>query len=647
MSKRGQYYTWSETSMKLALQALRNKEVGLNEASRIYGVPKATLKRRLDGSNQTAKEEKQTPGSAGDLTPELEEKLYQHILEMEACLYGLTPKDVRSLAFKIAEKNNIKHRFNKTKKMAGKKWYYAFLKRHRSLSLRQPRATSINRATAFNKPTIKDFFEKLEKVMDEHGIHDPRYIYNVDETGLSTVQRKPRKILAKKGKHQVGALTSGERGFTTTAVCCASAAGHFVPPLVIFKRKNAKDELRDGAPPGSIFAFNPDSGYINSEIFFVWLQHFVECVKPTTEQKVLLLLDGHTSHTKNLDAIKYAKENNVVLLSLPAHTSNKLQPLDTSFFRPLSCYYIDETEKWLRTNPGRRVTVYQISMLFGKAYARAASIATAESGFRSTGIYPFNKDIFQDYEFVTLPEDNDNLPAIENENMIVDPLFSELNDVDDNGIPKDVTSDDPPFSCTSVQSTDVNTMQTIPSASKTPVIPSPDLSDNCNNINIQPETPIIATKEVKQWQPLPSTSSEFQICSVTPTAKKVMQELRKGSRKPQSAIELTASPYKTQLEESKAKASKTKSDAEKRKKVAALNLEKTVKSNRRPEKQIKKDAKRKKVPAAELEKWFCKICLHCAIEDMIQCLSCKCWVHEECACVKKGIKKYICPSCTD
>ncbi|CAG4943297.1 unnamed protein product [Parnassius apollo] len=390
--------------------ALRNKEIGLNEASRIYGVPKATLKRRLDGSNQTAKEEKQAPGSTGDLTPKLEEKLYQHILEMETYLYGLTPKDVRSLAFKIAEKNNIKHRFNKTKKMAGKK-----------------------------------------------------------------CATKSKKDIGQKGKHQVGAITNGERGITTTAVCCASAAGHFVPPLIIFERKNAKDELRDGAPPGSTFAFNPDSGYINSEIFFVWLQHFIECVKPTTEQKVLLLLDGHTSHTKNLDAIEYAKENNVVLLSLPAHTSNKLQPLDTSFFRPWSCYYIDETEKWLRTNPGRRVTVFQISMLFGEAYVRATSIATAESEYRSTGIYPFNKDIFQDYEFVTLPEDNDNLPAIVNENMIVDPLFSELNDVDDNGIPKDVTSDDPPFSCTSVETTDVNTMQTIPPASKTPVIPSPDL----------------------------------------------------------------------------------------------------------------------------------------------------------------------------
>lgn len=93
--------------------------------------------------------------------------------------------------------------------------------------------------------------------MNENNINDPRYIFNVDEIGLTTVQRKPRKILAQKGKHQVGSVTSGERGTTTTAVCCASAAGYFVPPLIIFKRKRAKDELQDGAPPGTIFAFNP------------------------------------------------------------------------------------------------------------------------------------------------------------------------------------------------------------------------------------------------------------------------------------------------------------------------------------------------------------------------------------------------------
>lgn len=132
------------------------------------------------------------------------------------------------------------------------------------------------------------------------------------------------------------------------------------------------------------------------------MQNFVENVKPTEDKKVLLIPDGHTTHTKNLDAINYAKEHNVVLLSLPAHTSNKLQPLDVSFFKPLSCYFIDETEKWLRANPGRCVTAFQISMLFGKAYCRAASVGTAISGFEKSGIWPLNENAFDDYEFITI-----------------------------------------------------------------------------------------------------------------------------------------------------------------------------------------------------------------------------------------------------
>lgn len=38
-----------QVSMSLAIDALRKKRAGLNEASRMYGVPKATLKRRIDG----------------------------------------------------------------------------------------------------------------------------------------------------------------------------------------------------------------------------------------------------------------------------------------------------------------------------------------------------------------------------------------------------------------------------------------------------------------------------------------------------------------------------------------------------------------------------------------------------------------------
>ena len=48
-------------------------------------------------------------------------------------------------------------------------------------------------------------------------------------------------------------LSNGERDITTTMVCCVDASGtQYVPPMIMFKRKLAPQELRDGAPPGSV-----------------------------------------------------------------------------------------------------------------------------------------------------------------------------------------------------------------------------------------------------------------------------------------------------------------------------------------------------------------------------------------------------------
>jgi hypothetical protein len=49
-------------------------------------------------------------------------------------------------------------------------------------------------------------------------------------------------------------------------------------------------------------------------------------------------------------------------------------------------------------NPTR--THYQIGGLFGAAYSTATSIETAVNGFKKTGIYPVNRNIFANHEFV-------------------------------------------------------------------------------------------------------------------------------------------------------------------------------------------------------------------------------------------------------
>lgn len=61
----------------------------------------------------------------------------------------------------------------------------------------------------------KDFVKKmsmtfLKNTVDENEI-DASNIYNVDKTGVSTVQNKCQKVVAEKGKRSVGPIASGER----------------------------------------------------------------------------------------------------------------------------------------------------------------------------------------------------------------------------------------------------------------------------------------------------------------------------------------------------------------------------------------------------------------------------------------------------
>ncbi|XP_030749232.1 uncharacterized protein LOC115877213 [Sitophilus oryzae] len=141
-------------------------------------------------------------------------------------------------------------------------------------------------------------------------------------------------------------------------------------------------------------------------LFEKWLSHFVKYSNASVDRKVLLILDGHSSH-KYLPALEYAKKHGVVLLCTPPHCTHRIQPLDVSFFGPLSNYYNQAITKWMKANPARTVTAFQVGQLFSEAYEKAAVMGNAVSGFKTTGIYPPNPDIFPEWMFS--PSDVTNL----------------------------------------------------------------------------------------------------------------------------------------------------------------------------------------------------------------------------------------------
>jgi len=391
------YGKWTCDNMQKALESVRNKEMGLNEATRAYGIPKGTLFRHLKNVNKVAKDNKKHFGRGTFLPNELERELVDHCLELERMFFGLCIDDLRRLAFEVAEKNGYAHIFNRQTRMAGRKWYRGFMRRHRQLSLREPEATSIARATGFNKPRVHSFFDLLETVYARENLTADR-LYNMDETCLSTVQTNQKKIIGERGKRQIGAITSNERGQSTTCVVCVSSSGVYIPPMLIFRRKRVNQALEIGAPPGTVFLAQ-DKGWMTATGFCFWLGHFIKYVKPSVENKIVLILDGHVSHTKNLAALEMARSAGVVLVSLPPHTTHRLQPLDVGFFGPLSRYYDDAIRTWLRTYPGKAVSTYQVSTLLTASYGRAATVENATNAFRKSGLWPLDRHVFQDSDF--------------------------------------------------------------------------------------------------------------------------------------------------------------------------------------------------------------------------------------------------------
>lgn len=213
----------------------------------------------------------------------------------------------------MAEKNGFFHKFNIKKQKAVQDWLDGFLRRNKDISLRKPEATSAVRAQAFNRPQAQKFYKLYGSLLESVGFR-PHRIYNADESGLSTVQQ-PENILATTGRKQVGVRTSAERGANDTVVCCVNAVGTFIPPMMIFPRKNMRNEIIDEAPPCTLCVAQ-QSGWMTTEIFFKWIKHFQSFVKASIDDKVILIFDGHASY-KGIETLEYAKENGIHVICLP------------------------------------------------------------------------------------------------------------------------------------------------------------------------------------------------------------------------------------------------------------------------------------------------------------------------------------------
>lgn len=636
MEEKNKKGRWDQKKLQTAIDKILSKELSLRVASSRYSIPKSTLHDKISSIKRG--EEVTLIPKLGRFTntfsPEYEQVLVNHVKDLSNRCLPLMRKEFLKLAFDLAESMKIPHRFSKDKGTAGKHFYYDFMQRHPDLSLRAPESTSMMRAVGFNKPQVDLYYDNLEKLLTQYKF-PPSNIYNCDETGVSCVH-KHQKVLAPKAARQVGKLTSAERGKNITILFCMSASGHFIPPFFVFPRQRMNDRLMINAPAESVGVAQP-KGWMNCDFFLYWLQLFVKHSHPTKENPVLLLLDGHCSH-KTLAVINFCRDNNIHLISSPPHTTHKLQPLDRTFMKPFKDVYNQQCDMWMRANAGSRITDNDIAGLVSKAFTKVARLDIAASGFKCTGIYPFDRHLFSDLDY--LAADMTNIPLEEPE-----------------------TSSNTP-GCSGEVSMSVSDLAL-----------AGNPSTNCDAEKIDnlvseeaKDPPEESTNEPRISNAKPSTSFNADVIEIVhklsplPDAAKKRSAARK--RKWERSEILTSSPYKIAVEEKE----NEKNAKEEKKKIKTkfitvteedgqqtkdVNAKGRGKEKGKQAKGVKAKGKsgdktKKKQPLKEITevgRTTCVVCLEDYDEDWIQCTSCQGWAHEACADVPECSDGYICDRC--
>lgn len=177
-----------------------------------------------------------------------------------------------------------------------------------------------------------------------------------------------------------------------TVFTCVNASGESIPGFYIFKGKRIKENYIANCEDGASMAMQPEA-WMTAELFSHWTSHFIRALESrggvSPSNRHLLVVDGHNSHV-TLEVVQKAMDVGLDIITLPSHTSHRLQPLDVSIFGPFKRAFKRYRDAWTLRNKGRGATKQVLAQWVSVGLQRALTVSNIQAGFRSTGIWPLN-----------------------------------------------------------------------------------------------------------------------------------------------------------------------------------------------------------------------------------------------------------------
>jgi len=317
------------------------------------------------------------------LTNTEEQVIVDHILELDA--RGFPPRlaAVADMANSLRAERGLGH--------VGLNWPSTFVKRQPELVVRFNRKYDYKRALCEDSDVIQGWFGLVANIKAKYGIQDDD-TYNFDETGFMMGQISTGAVVtASERRGRPKQVQPGNREWTTV-IKGINAKGWAIPPFIIFQGHNHLSNWykEDDLPHDWVIGVS-ENGWTTNKLGLDWLKHFDAHTKErTVGSHRLLVIDGHKSHD-SLDFQQYCKDNKIITVCMPPHSSHLLQPLDVGCFAPLKQAYGRQAENLMR-NRINHITKLEFLPCFKAAYNAVFTSSNIQGGFRGAGLVPFDPE---------------------------------------------------------------------------------------------------------------------------------------------------------------------------------------------------------------------------------------------------------------
>ena len=370
----------NERRIILAIQAIENnKNLSCRQAAKIYEIPEATLRHRMNG--RTSKPDSRN--ARRKLTNSEEDAIVQYILDLDE--RGFPPRiaSVEDMTNLLLEKRGGGR--------VGQHWARRFIRQRKELKTRSSRVYDFQRALCEDSELIHAWFRLFKNMMAKYGIQEGD-LYNFDETGFMMGVICASMVVTRSDRRGKGkSVQPGNREWAT-AIECVNSEGWCLPPFLIVQGVYyLANWFSETNLPDNWVIKTTSNGWTNNETGLEWIRHFDEHTRLRTKGLYrMLVIDGHESHM-SAEFDTFCKDHKIITISLPPHSSHLLQPLDVGCFNPLKTAYGKEIENFVKSYI-THITKTEFLIAFQAAHHAAITKKNIQGGFKGSGLFPFNPE---------------------------------------------------------------------------------------------------------------------------------------------------------------------------------------------------------------------------------------------------------------